>query len=276
MKPIPWTGPQLAVLLLVATYLGVPASKGVVHWLGLPPDDGAYLSQIITMGTEAAVIASVPTLRDRAAALLRARVRRRQFGELAALAAVAMLAQFALFGFYALVVWSRGGDSAVVQMTLETARGADTAFAASTLRHLAITCLLAPLMEEMVFRGFLFEAWAKTRPASVAMLFSSAVFAACHLSFTLPFLVGLLLCAVYVRTGALRGSILVHFCANIVLWYPLCGQFLIPLHNGGIGSWWFQLTCLAVLPPFIVIYAFFAARSARLTSAPVAFAATSP
>jgi membrane protease YdiL (CAAX protease family) len=276
VKPIPLTGPQLAVLVLVASYLGVPASKSVVHGLGLPADDGAYLSQVITMGIEAAIIAAVPGLRDRAASLLHVRVPRERFGELAAVVMLALVAQFALFGFYALRAWSHGGDSALAEMTLDPARGVDTAFSGATLRHLAITCLLAPLVEETVFRGFLLEAWTRTRSVGIAMLFSSAVFAACHMSFMLPFFMALLLAAVYVRTGALRASILVHFSANVVLWYPLFGQFLIPLRKDAIGGWWFQLACLAVLPPFIVIYALAAARSGRRSPALEPLATVAP
>jgi len=76
-----------------------------------------------------------------------------------------------------------------------------------------------------------------------------------------------LLCAIYVRTGALRAAIFVHFIANAALWYPLLGQFVIPASNHGIGSWWFNLVCLGPLPVGVAVYVALAARTtARQTS----------
>lgn len=45
-----------------------------------------------------------------------------------------------------------------------------------------VTGILAPLLEETVFRGFLLASLTKWLPTPVAVLISSAAFGACHLS----------------------------------------------------------------------------------------------
>jgi membrane protease YdiL (CAAX protease family) len=82
-------------------------------------------------------------------------------------------------------------------------------------------CLLAPLTEELVFRGFLFSAFAKRWPAGRAALFSSLIFAGVHGYSLVGFVVvvgyGMLFCGLYRRTGSLWPGMLAHAMINSVL-----------------------------------------------------------
>jgi len=241
MTRIPLTGPQIAVLVVLAGVSGVVGSKALVSALRLAPDDTGYIARLMWMSLEALALVGIPVVRKRVVELLAVPVPRKWWGEVALVAVAAVLLQFASAGADALERWWHDGDAAIARLSLPEARSLDKAFSAATLRDLAITSLLAPVLEEIVFRGLLFEEWRRTRRVATAMILSSAVFALCHLSFSVPFAAGLLLCAIYVRTGALRAAIFVHFIANAALWYPLLGQFVIPASNHGIGSWWFNL-----------------------------------
>jgi len=76
-----------------------------------------------------------------------------------------------------------------------------------------------PVAEEMFFRGFVLQGLANRWSFTPAVIVSSGVFAALHLSpaLLLPvFVTGLLLGFLYRRTGSLWPSIAVHAAQNLV------------------------------------------------------------
>ena len=76
-----------------------------------------------------------------------------------------------------------------------------------------VVALLAPIGEELVFRAGLFRFLANRMPPSVAAAISAALFAALHwnLQASLPlFALGLVLAAVYHKTGRILTSITLH------------------------------------------------------------------
>lgn len=78
--------------------------------------------------------------------------------------------------------------------------------------------IIAPLMEETIFRGFLLKSFFGKFNPWWAIAFSSLLFAAAHLSFTLLplyFLMGVLLALVYLRTGSLWPGITFHAINNL-------------------------------------------------------------
>ena len=263
LPEVPLSGSQLAILILATMLLGTAAGSALVRALGLPQEARFPVDSVMTFSAGAVALLAIAPLRRRASALLRVPVPAGRRIEVALAIIVAALGQFALFGLNAALKWMAGGDAAVIAMQLGPATSIETAFDVATLRNLAITCLAAPLLEEIFYRGFLFEAWARTRAVATAIILSAAVFALVHPVKIHAFFAGLLLCALYVRTGALRASILVHFCANALNWYPLLGQFVIPSDNQGIRSWTFDLVCLATAPLFVAGYAWLAAHSRR-------------
>lgn len=77
--------------------------------------------------------------------------------------------------------------------------------------------VLAPIAEELFFRGVALNAWLRERGRRFAYIGSSALFAAIHISLVslLPiFLLGLALAWVYRRTGSLLAPIVMHATVN--------------------------------------------------------------
>jgi membrane protease YdiL (CAAX protease family) len=78
-------------------------------------------------------------------------------------------------------------------------------------------CILAPIAEEIFFRGVVFNAWLREGGRAWAYLGSSALFAVIHLSLVsvVPFfLLGLALAWIYRRTGNLLAPIAMHATVN--------------------------------------------------------------
>ena len=93
---------------------------------------------------------------------------------------------------------------------------------------LVVAVLLAPLVEELVFRGFLFDAWQRRWGWLASAVLTSAVFAVYHRLFANAFLGSLVFICVLRRTGSLWTAIIAHAVSNLLLWYPLLGQFVLP------------------------------------------------
>lgn len=77
--------------------------------------------------------------------------------------------------------------------------------------------LLAPFVEEIFFRGFLFQGFRQKYGWKSAMLLSSAIFAAAHLdpvALIPTFLLGFVLAYLYHRSNSLWPGIILHFLIN--------------------------------------------------------------
>jgi membrane protease YdiL (CAAX protease family) len=87
------------------------------------------------------------------------------------------------------------------------------------LSLLVVAGVMAPLAEEILFRGFLFTGLTRfTGPIRAAML-SGALFAGMHLqllAFPALFVLGVVLALLYHRTGSLWMPILMHLCINVL------------------------------------------------------------
>ena len=83
-----------------------------------------------------------------------------------------------------------------------------------------IIILLAPIIEEVVFRGLFYAALKSYFPWIVSIIFSSVVFSLIHeniLAFTLLFSLSLVLTFIYELYGKLFYPILIHSCFNITM-----------------------------------------------------------
>jgi len=86
----------------------------------------------------------------------------------------------------------------------------------------AFACVAAPFVEEMVFRGFLLNAFLRYTPPVVAVLLSGALFGLAHgdphsVAAMLPLAAGgLVLGALYYRTGSLAVSMIAHGTFNLL------------------------------------------------------------
>jgi|GEM_PF-4533063 len=85
-------------------------------------------------------------------------------------------------------------------------------------------CIMAPLVEEVIFRGFLYRVIQRRWGVFAGMMGSSVVFAYVHFYDTMGFffivLYGLLFCAVFQRTGKLTAGVILHCCINsLITWF---------------------------------------------------------
>lgn len=85
---------------------------------------------------------------------------------------------------------------------------------------LLAAAVVAPLLEEVLFRGLLFRSIARTLPTTAAAIISSAVFAAAHIvPAVMPYLfvVGLGCCWLYARHRTLWAPIVLHAVNNTLV-----------------------------------------------------------
>jgi membrane protease YdiL (CAAX protease family) len=77
--------------------------------------------------------------------------------------------------------------------------------------------VLAPLFEELLFRFFLFNAFLRYMPVSLAVVLSSAIFGIAHGQFDVALLLavcGMVLALVYYRSGSFWANSVAHACFN--------------------------------------------------------------
>lgn len=98
----------------------------------------------------------------------------------------------------------------------------------SILFYVAVVSLVAPIWEEMIFRGFLLPSITRYFRVDVAVLLSSLIFALAHFSMErlipLTFL-GMLMCVVYIRSRNILAPIILHSLWNAfafveLIWKP--------------------------------------------------------
>ena len=80
--------------------------------------------------------------------------------------------------------------------------------------NVVLTVVIAPIAEEVIFRGFLLNRWWWYHGAWRGAVFSSLVFAFLHVDFLGALVFGLVLSLVYVKTKSLIGPIIVHMANN--------------------------------------------------------------
>lgn len=91
-------------------------------------------------------------------------------------------------------------------------------------------CILAPVIEEILMRGFLLGGLSVSYGKSSALLVSSALFALLHFSLAqiVPaFVSGIILGLLYLNTGSLFSCILAHMGYNLISYFTI----VLPLYN---------------------------------------------
>ena len=84
--------------------------------------------------------------------------------------------------------------------------------------------IIAPVAEELLFRGYLLGKLRKHAPLWVAILVTSVIFGAIHLAWNVGidvFALSIVLCVVRVVSGSLWPSIMLHMLKNGLAFYLL-------------------------------------------------------
>lgn len=97
---------------------------------------------------------------------------------------------------------------------------------------LIVTVIGAPLVEELLFRGVLFEELRKEISLKVTIFLTALVFGIYHfniLQSSNAFFLGLVLAYVYYKTRSIKASIIVHATNNMIAMIPFLDQGLSPI-----------------------------------------------
>lgn len=99
-----------------------------------------------------------------------------------------------------------------------------------------VGAVLAPIVEEIFFRGFLFQGFRQRYGWVNSMLLSSAIFAAAHLDLValIPtFILGCLLAYMYHRSNSVWPGVILHFLVNA---FGLCAAYVATQFPGIIPT----------------------------------------
>jgi uncharacterized protein len=281
MKTGTASGLQIAFFTFAVLLLAVP----VTDWLsgGLPgeSEERLLLAKALPFFIAAAILFGFPKLRRRCREYLARPIPAGDRFEVVMVTLAKLLFPFALIGAFALWHWTNGGEQGLGNY-VRAWRSHEGEMARAFLpAHLILTFLgaglLAPVFEELVFRGLLYRAWERRFGWFAAMLLVSVVFGLYHRHFWSAFASSIVLVCLYRRTGSLWAPIIVHALGNISLWYPLLGRHVLPRDPGAasdISQWGLHLTLLAMLAIALPWYVWMSRRERRDAGASVV-AATS-
>ena len=141
------------------------------------------------------------------------------------LAVLFLLAAYPLIGLATLVSQHLTGGKApaqeIVQFFLEVAKKSDRR---SVIITLVMGILVAPVSEELIFRGYIYAAIKRYLGIPAGILLNAALFAAVHLDIAalVPlFVLALCFSLVYEATGSLLVSTTMHSLFNLVTFLAL-------------------------------------------------------
>jgi membrane protease YdiL (CAAX protease family) len=125
-----------------------------------------------------------------------------------------------------------------------------------------LTLLVAPVVEEMIFRGVILRGFLQRFKTPLALLLSSLLFAVFHhnpAQFIGPLLVGIMLGAAYVRTRSIIPCVFGHVLTN-AMWFvgkasPAASKLMSTgIHNGEPGILIFRVSLGVVLSSLCLVF----------------------
>lgn len=259
-------GFQVAFFIFAAFLLTAPLSKYIGRELRLGPDWFDVTARVLQLAFLATIIFAVERVRPATISALLAPIPRARQVETSVFVAAKVLVPFAIIGAIVVVQWIAGGPLAVERRfpaEAYHAAGEASAFSEAGLLFVFAAVAMAPLIEEIAFRGLLYRAWEQSWGWLPAMIASSAVFGLFHGWFWNAFLGGILFVCLYRRTGTLLAPVIAHAVGNACVWYPLLGRHYVPdttLPSGDLATWWFHFACLSIFLWLVPLYVFMARR----------------
>jgi hypothetical protein len=123
---------------------------------------------------------------------------------------------------------------------------------------LVISCLAAPIVEELVFRGLLYRAWERQWGWIPSLFLTSLCFGLLHVhNFITTSLLSVVLICLLRRTGTLRATILAHMAYNLAVSWPLLGHVLLTIDGRDINrmtTWSVELASLVFVAVALPAY----------------------
>lgn len=128
------------------------------------------------------------------------------------------------------------------------------------LAGVVMAVVLAPVLEELLFRGFLLNRWTLKLGARHALILSSSLFAVLHNDILGAFVFAVLMALLYMKTRTLIAPILVHMANNAlaVMLEWLDRSMLSGFNEASVAEfqsyWWLGLLCMLVGFPWLWRY----------------------
>jgi membrane protease YdiL (CAAX protease family) len=262
--PASVSGWHIAFFILALNYISIPLARKLLALLG-PGWDEQSISRTVIFALGAILIAAFPAARRLAADSLRRPIPNDRRLEVAWVTlGNALLFPLAFAG--ALAAWDLWLNGAPhLQAALAEHKPVDAelarAFSRSGIFLLLAGTLAAPVLEELVFRGFLFSAWERRWGWAWAAVLTSTTFAIYHPHFGGAFVESMIFICALRRTGSLAAPITVHAIYNLMLWYPLLGQYMFPRvpKDDVLSTWGLQFSALGIALVALPIYVWLAA-----------------
>ena len=269
------TGFQIAFLILALLFLAAPAEKYLFNQWTWAQERGIPVSRLAIFAIAAFVLFGIEPLRKVCFRLLSAPIPSGRKHEVISALALNIVAGFAAMGAAVLWVWMLGGEPALARRVGEEMKDAEQMSRAlapgGILTFIVVGGLIAPIIEELVFRGMLYPAWALQWGWLPSALATSLVFALLHPNHFSQFFASLIYICLFRRTGSLRAPIIVHALFNVFMWYPLVGQLIFPAAARGTGElsyWSVNLLCLAMITVALPIYLWMSRDGKSIVVAP--------
>lgn len=264
------TGFQVAILVFAFQIVVLFAARLAADGLSWPRESYASLDQYITFGLAAVSLFAIAPIRRRCLGELGRRIPPGAGREIALVALAAAAIPFALTGAVVLGAFAAGEPGSLPSRLPALDPAAEWARAlspAGAMKAVIISAILAPLVEELVFRGFLYRAWERQWGWVPSAFLTSACFGMFHYyNFAGSFLASVVLICVLRRTGTLRAPILVHAAFNVLVSWPLLGQVLLGLDGrefSRISAWSAELASLVFVAVALPAYLAMSRRDAR-------------
>lgn len=130
----------------------------------------------------------------------------------------------------------------------------------SVIESFLVYCFLVPILEEVTYRAIIFNALLSKAPFYVSSVLSSLAFAYVHDDFLPPFILGIVLCFIYVQLG-LISVIFVHaiynssYLAFHVMYFLSNDSYYFPVYQSEFIPTWDVVGAMVILT-FALIYRF--------------------
>jgi len=136
-------------------------------------------------------------------------------------------------------------------------------FSLRVLGFLAVACLVAPICEELFFRGFLLRSLLQKKRLPAALIVNCSIFTALHFSheyYISTFVFSLFLCCAYLITRSVLFCILVHSAYNFFAFlqnYSFNEYFIRSIDNISSPTSWVLEIFSLVFSILFILYLFF-------------------
>jgi len=146
----------------------------------------------------------------------------------------------------------------------------DTRAISASVINVVLLVVIVPVVEEVLFRGFLLNRWWRKYSLWRGVIFSSLAFAILHIDIIGGVIFGVLLALIYVKTKSLVGPIIVHMANNGLVVALLLAEGVV---TGSIepptlaefqAHWWFAPLGAAIGIPWLIWFTRRLFRAGRL------------